>query len=337
MAWRPAIALFLRSNEAIGNVRHTSLLTSGRPFCVHRSLALHEKSTTGADGVGSGGGKGKAHSASKGTGKQSSVSPATSAAATASVSFAPEAVSALPIAPLTPQQPPQPTPMPAVDASSQTEGAAGGSSTTTSESSGGSQWGASPQKAVLVRLFTSWQQGVVASIGAVMGIGFLVYFLYAPVKEDTVHHTAVVASEALSDMRLKTQAIQLSKDVVEEVLNDPKSLRLVVNLVVQLLAQDDTRIAVSSLLQSLFEDHYTQEVTKKFVLMIVRDPWIQDQIQVIVKEQVLRLLQDSEIKQALSQFLLNSATESLKKPELHYEAARAVRHSVASLFNPWWQ
>lgn len=66
----------------------------------------------------------------------------------------------------------------------------------------------------LRRLFTSWQQGVVASIGACMGIGVLIFLFYNPVKEDTVHHTAIVASEALADIRLRGEATQLSKEVV---------------------------------------------------------------------------------------------------------------------------
>ncbi|KAG5494134.1 hypothetical protein JKF63_01969 [Porcisia hertigi] len=192
------------------------------------------------------------------------------------------------------------------------------------------------QDSLLRRLLASWQQGVVASIGAVMGIGFLVYFLYTPVKEDTVHHTAVVASEALADSRLREQAVQLTKDVLLEVLRNPKSLDATVDVVVTLLGREETKIAVSSLLQSLFEDHYTQEVTKKFVLRVVQDPWIQDQLQMITEEQVRKLLNNAAIKTELSKFLLKSAMESLEKPQLHYEAAKAVRHSVASLANFWW-
>ncbi|KAG5468047.1 hypothetical protein LSCM4_01135 [Leishmania orientalis] len=192
------------------------------------------------------------------------------------------------------------------------------------------------QDSLVRRLLASWQQGVVASIGAVMGIGFLVYFLYIPVKEDTVHHTAVVASEALADARLKGQAVQLSKDVVVEVLRNPKSLDATVDVVVELLAREETKIAVSSLLQSLFEDHYTQEVTKKFVLRVVQDPWIQDQLQVITEEQVRKLLNNAAVKSELSKFLLMSALDSLEKPQLHYEVARAIRLSAASLLNFWW-
>ncbi|GET92473.1 hypothetical protein, conserved [Leishmania tarentolae] len=192
------------------------------------------------------------------------------------------------------------------------------------------------QESLTRRLLASWQQGVVASIGAVMGIGFLLFFLYTPVKEDTVHHTAVVASEALADARLKGKAVQLSKDVVLEVLRNPKSIDAAVDVVVELLAREETKIAVSSLLQSLFEDHYTQEVTKKFVLRVVQDPWIQDQLQMITEEQVRKLLNNAAIRKELSKFLLKSAVDSLEKPQLHYEVAKAMRHSFMSLVNFWW-
>lgn len=185
------------------------------------------------------------------------------------------------------------------------------------------------------RLFASWQQGLVSGLGIVMSIGFLIFLFYAPVKEDTVHHTAVVASEALGNLQLKNQVIQLSKDVVKAVLEDPSSMTLVVEFIEKMLSQDDTKIAVSSLLQSLFEDHYTQEVTKKFVLVIVRDPWIQDQLELLSKDIVLRLLDDPDIKAALSAFLVVSASDSLNDAELHHETARAIRTAVVRIFNPW--
>lgn len=186
------------------------------------------------------------------------------------------------------------------------------------------------------RLFTSWQQGVVASIGAVMGIGALSYFFYAPVKEDTVHHTAVVASEALGDLRLREQAIELSKVVVESVLKDQKSLDLVARLVVQLLRHEDTIIAVSSFLRSLFEDHYTQEMTKKFVLMTVLDPWIQEQLRHIAKELAKDLLKDPDVKKALVDFLRDSAVTALQNDEVHNDAACALKSVARRVLNPWF-
>ncbi|CCD11976.1 unnamed protein product [Trypanosoma congolense IL3000] len=161
-----------------------------------------------------------------------------------------------------------------------------------------------------------------------MGIGAIGLILYVSMRDDTVHHTAAVASEALGDVRLRERATQLSKEVVESVLKDKKSLDLVVGLVVRVLQEDDSMIAVSSFLRALFEDHYTQEVTKKFVLMTVLDPWVQEQIRVIAKDLVKDLLRDPEVKKALVKFLSECAATSLHDEKLHHDMAHTVR-SVA--------
>ncbi|CBH10342.1 hypothetical protein, conserved [Trypanosoma brucei gambiense DAL972] len=184
-------------------------------------------------------------------------------------------------------------------------------------------------------LFSSWQQGLVASIGAVTGIGAVGFFLYVSMKDDTVHHTAAVASEALGDARLRERATNLSKEVVESVLKDQKSVELVVGLVVRVLQEDDSMIAVSSFLRSLFEDHYTQEVTKKFVLMTLLDPWIQEQVRLIAKDLVKGLLRDPEVKKALVEFLSDSAATSLHDERLHYNMAHAVRSVAKRAVSPF--
>ncbi|CCW59860.1 unnamed protein product [Phytomonas sp. EM1] len=167
-----------------------------------------------------------------------------------------------------------------------------------------------------------------------MGIGFVAFLLYAPVKEDTVHHTAVVASEALGDLRLKGRAVELSKEVVDNVLNDPKTLQLVVGIAVKLLAQEDTKIAISSLLRSLFEDHYTQEITKKFVLKILRDPWIMEQIHVIAKDHTLKIIETKEVKTALTKLFTECIERMVENSELQHSVARAIRVSLIRAINP---
>ncbi|KAG8349099.1 hypothetical protein TRVL_00051 [Trypanosoma vivax] len=186
------------------------------------------------------------------------------------------------------------------------------------------------------RLFSSWQQGLFSSIGAVMGMSAIGVLLYVSLKEDTVHHTATVASEALGDARLREQATQLSKEVVECVLKDPKSLKLVVQLVVQVLRDDDSMIAVSSFLRTLFEDHYTQEVTKKFVLTTILDPWIQEQLRLIAKELVHDLLRDPSVKKALVVFLSDAAASSLHNERLHGDMAHAMRSIARQVVNPFF-
>lgn len=184
------------------------------------------------------------------------------------------------------------------------------------------------------RLFSVWQQGVVASIGMLMGLAGCLYFLFTPMKEDTVHHTAAMASEALQDANLQKRAVELSKIVVKDVLEDPQTLGLIVKLVSQLLARQDVQIAVSSLLQNLFEDRYTQEITKKFVLTLLRDRWVSDNLNELTKEQIHRLLQDEKVKQDFAKFLYNAASKTLQKREIHEEGAQAFRSTVLQIVNP---
>lgn len=187
----------------------------------------------------------------------------------------------------------------------------------------------------LPRLFFVWQQGVVASIGIVMGLAAVVYLFSAPMKEDTVHHTAVLASEALQNLSLQKRAIELSTLVVQNVLSDPNSLNLTIKLVVELLGREEIKIAISSLLSSLFEDRYTQEVTKKFILQILRDRWVSDQLDDITKHQIQRLLVNQEIKDELAKFLTEAASDALQKQELHDLSATAIRSTFLKIFNPF--
>lgn len=168
-----------------------------------------------------------------------------------------------------------------------------------------------------------------------MGLAAVVYFFSAPMKEDTVHQTAVLASEALQNLSLQKRAIELSKLVVRDVLSDPNSLNLTIKLVVELLGREEIKVALSSLLASLFEDRYTQEVTKKFILQILRDRWVSDQLDDITKKQIHRLLENQEIKDKLSIFLTEAASDALQKEELHDLSATAIRSTFLKTVNPF--
>jgi hypothetical protein len=184
-------------------------------------------------------------------------------------------------------------------------------------------------------LFSSWQRGLVTSIGALTGIGAMIFFMWTPFREDSVRQTAAVASEALGDYKVREQAVQLSKEVVENVLRDAKSVDLVVHVVVKLLEQEDTKRAVTGFIQGIFEDRYTHEVTKKFVLSIVTDPWIRGKLDEIAKDLVLDLLRNPSVKEALTNYLLASASDALRQPELHVQTAEAVRGTLYATINPW--
>lgn len=184
-------------------------------------------------------------------------------------------------------------------------------------------------------LFSSWQKGIVTSVGACCGIGVVAFLLWQPFKEDSVHQTAVVASEALGDVKVREQAVMLSKEVVANVLRDPKSLELVVHVVAQLLQQEDTRTAVTSFIKGVFEDHYTKEVTRKFVVDIVDSRFVRDHLDLVAYDLVMNLLHDPKLKVALSKFLLEATGDALREPVLHARTASALRSTAYMTVNPW--
>ena len=177
-------------------------------------------------------------------------------------------------------------------------------------------------------LFSSWQKGVVTAVGALMGVGALIYILWSPVKADTVNQTADIASQALEDQRLKQTAVQLTKDIVEEILTDKRSVKLLADVLTDLLKEDSSREAVTSFIKNIFEDHYTQEISKKFVLKIVGDPWVLDQLHHIFYGLIVDLLKDPSTKDVLQEVLVAAAVDSLKDKELLSQTGRAVRAIV---------
>ena len=184
--------------------------------------------------------------------------------------------------------------------------------------------------------FSSWQRGLFASLGACMGIGLLIYVFWTPIKNDVGAQTAIVATDALNDIKLKEQALVVSKEVVRKLLTDDSSAELVAKLVVKLLADDETRIAVSMFLKSIFEDYYTQEISKKFVLHLVADEWVRGQLLEISKGLVHDLLKNPEVKQSLVNFLVDSTETALADRGLRKNTGKAIRSTVWHTLMPWW-
>jgi hypothetical protein len=184
-------------------------------------------------------------------------------------------------------------------------------------------------------VFSSWQKGVATGLGAVMCVGGLAFVLWTPFKEDTLENSSHLAQRTLSDAKVKEQALQLSKEVVENILRDNRSVELLVTVITRLLRQEDSKIAVTSFIRGVFEDHYTQEITKKFVLKIVLDPWIQEQLDRIAFDLTVNLLKDPKTKKVVTDLLVQSASEALADAKLQSTSAQAVRSTVYYTVNPW--
>lgn len=180
------------------------------------------------------------------------------------------------------------------------------------------------------QMLSSWQRGLFTALGAAMGIGGLVYIFWVPLRSDTVHQTTIMASEALTDVHVKKQAVVLTKEIVRDVLQDESSVKLLTEVVGRLLAKKETRRSVALFLKSTFEDNYTQEITRKFVLDVVTSEWVYDKLLDVLRDLVIDLLDDPKTRAVMTKFLLETTTEALRKEELHRTAGRAVRASLWS-------
>jgi len=168
-----------------------------------------------------------------------------------------------------------------------------------------------------------------------MGVGSVLYLFWTPLQSDTVQKSSDVASKVLSDANVKTQAFLVSKQVVVGVLQDEVSVQLLVDVIARLLAQDSSRQAVSIFLKGLFDDEYTREISKHFVLQLVGDEWVHDQLLDILKTLVLDLLKDESTRRAMEQFLLDTSTTTLRDDEIRVIAGQAIRGAALSAVNPF--
>jgi hypothetical protein len=177
-------------------------------------------------------------------------------------------------------------------------------------------------------LFSSWQNGLVTAFGGCCAVAGIAFLIWKPFKQDSVHQTAAVASEALGDVKVRGQAVTLSKEVVESVLKDPKSVELLVEVVTSLLQKKDTQKAVTSFIQSVFADEYTQAISRKFVVDIIDSSYVREQLETIAYDLVVELLKNPKLRVSLSELLLESTSDALKDKKLHATTGVAMRHAA---------
>jgi hypothetical protein len=188
------------------------------------------------------------------------------------------------------------------------------------------------------RNIESWQRGILTGVGVVMGVGGVLYLLWDTFSSDATQQTKAVASDVLKDKDVRDRAFRATKELVQSVLRDGDAVELLVDVVQRLLAQERSRQSVSIFLQSIFEDHYTQEVTKQFVLTIVQDKWVREQLLVVARDLTLDLLQDPTAKEATTKFLVQTSMEALESEMVQKSGGRAISGAVAGAITPrWWQ
>ena len=180
----------------------------------------------------------------------------------------------------------------------------------------------------------TWQVGLFGGLGLVTAIGAILYLFWAPVRSDVTSKTTNIASDVLSDAAVKEKALEVTKAVVEGVLKDDASVDLLVDIIGRLLQQPSSVQVVALYLKSLFEDRYTQEISKHFVLTVVQDPWVYDQLGDVAVSLALDLLKNETTREAMKSFLVTSAVASLKDESLQATAGSAIRGAALTAVNP---
>ncbi|KAF0974028.1 hypothetical protein FDP41_006959 [Naegleria fowleri] len=153
-------------------------------------------------------------------------------------------------------------------------------------------------------------------------ISVVIYKFGENIKNFFSQHGADVASKSLESKNLKMSAEQLSKDVVQQVLSDPKTVEQAVNFLSQLFARKDTQDLLVALLLQVLKDPTTQTYVSKFVKEIVAMYLLHDeQTMQVTADFVYRILQKPETKDQLV-ILLNNALQD-----------ESFRQSVAEMFS----
>ena len=187
-------------------------------------------------------------------------------------------------------------------------------------------------RAIGERIINHWRGGVFTGVGVITGCGCLIFLLRTQLRSDTVHQTVDVASEALGDLRLRQQAIVLSKEVVHNILRHEESLELLKDLLYHLLQQQETKNNLMMLLRNVLDDPYFQETTKKFVVRILGDAWIMERLTAITQNQARDLTQNENTRAHMTEFLKLTLSSALESQELREKATSAGREIVWGVF-----
>ncbi len=180
-----------------------------------------------------------------------------------------------------------------------------------------------------------WQLGILGGIGLCMGVGTMLYVFWKPFRSDATLHSTDLASNVLSDARVKEGAVAITKEVVENVLRDPASVDLLVGVLSRLLQQEGTRLATVLYLEELFNDPLTQDLVKRLIIDVARDDWTKDSLSDVTRTLLLDVLKQQAVRKALTDLLLRSATDALRNEELQRTTSASVRRTVAGVIMPW--
>ncbi|KNH08983.1 hypothetical protein XU18_0661 [Perkinsela sp. CCAP 1560/4] len=180
------------------------------------------------------------------------------------------------------------------------------------------------------------KSGFFTGLAVAFGCGATLYAIRSPIRTDTVHQTADVASQALSDHRLRQQAIVLSNEVVNKLLKNDDVVILLRDLIIRVLQQTETKNALMMLVHNVGEDPYFQETIKKLIIRTINDPWIIEKVGELSSNTARGLLQNTDLQKQLVETLKNSAIAAMESEKVQ-EAAALNSRAIAKRFLTVWR
>ena len=190
-------------------------------------------------------------------------------------------------------------------------------------------------KRIFHEITSRGKPGFFTGMGVTVGCGLILYAIRTPIRADTVNQTADVASEALSDHRLRQQAVVLSNEVVNKLLRNDEVTILVRDVLVRVLQQSETRNALMMLIHNVCDDKYFQETAKKFVIRTLNDPWIIEKINDISSTTAHNLTKNTSLQKEIADILKTSAIKALESERVQESGVSYGRTVFRRVFSIW--
>eukprot|EP00794_Sanderia_malayensis_P020493 gene20493-22509_t len=156
-------------------------------------------------------------------------------------------------------------------------------------------------------------------LGILSAVGFGIYMFREPIKDNLSDEVADVASRSLGDQNVVLRANEISKAIVNEVLNDSNTLELATDFVVKLLEHEDIRVKAQHFVISVMDAPETRmhvnrlaagtvasvletESTRQLLLDFVKSILLEEETVESCKQLLNAVASDPQSKQILADF-----------------------------------
>ncbi|XP_001629412.2 uncharacterized protein LOC5508870 [Nematostella vectensis] len=167
-----------------------------------------------------------------------------------------------------------------------------------------------------------WGLGLV-----VMGVISL-YLFREELRENVADEVADVASRSLGDENVVNKANEVTKQVLQDIINDPETTRLASNFVMSVLGQDDVRKSAVELTLFVLQNRETQAKVSEVAAQTLKDLINHPEMREIFLEYIKRLLLDESTKDVCKDLLQGVINDPVVKKFMEESFGDLVASSV---------